>query len=72
MTHYTANNSDHLGTRVFLDGVEVEDVYECDDAEGWLVRARRNSDGKLMADPLTCEALTDLLYGVVTVIPPVR
>lgn len=70
MTHYTAHNPDHLGTRVFLDGVEVLDVVECDDAEGWILRVCRNENGCFQMNAAGNDIRRERLEGRVTVERP--
>ena len=68
MPHYTASNPLHIGTTVFLDGIQIRDVTECDTDEGWVVKAKRNDEGRLYAvgDDLAVEKL----FGTVTVERP--
>ncbi|ARU02972.1 hypothetical protein [Yoonia vestfoldensis] len=47
MPHYTAENPDHHGATVFLDGDEIDDVVECHDEEGWVVVFDRQPNGDL-------------------------
>ena len=52
MTHYTADNPDHIGTIVTLNGCEQRDVVEADTdgVRGYVVRALRDRNGDLFVD----------------------
>ena len=39
----------HVG-RVYCDGIELVDVIECDDAEGFAIVVDRDAAGRLIAD----------------------
>jgi len=49
---YTPENTAHIDrpVRVYLDGVEIHDVHEADDVEGYVIVASRNADGNLYDD----------------------
>jgi hypothetical protein len=68
MTHYTSDNPSHIGTVVFLDGTEVQDVIECDTTEGWVIRTMRNDDGYLCL--VGDDVATEKVFGTVTVKEP--
>tara|TARA_R110000744_G_scaffold375595_1_gene489166 strand:- start:835 stop:1248 length:414 start_codon:yes stop_codon:yes gene_type:complete len=62
---YSIANPKHFGTVVFLDGIEVFDVIECDTAEGWLVKYKYNPAGDLAF--IGNDILKEKLHGIVTV-----
>jgi hypothetical protein len=70
MTHYTSNNPAHIGTVVFLDGVEIQDVMECDTSDGWVLRMKLNDDGKIYE--IDGNLATEKLFGIVTVNEPMN
>lgn len=72
MTHYTAYNPEHLGARVFLNGIEVRHVFECDDAEGWLVRACVDEKGRYQLSGDGRGVRQERREGLVTVELPAR
>lgn len=65
MAHYTADNPAHIGCTVFLDGVEMLRVTECDTTEGWLIRAKADDNGNLTV--IDGEVALETLHGTVTV-----
>jgi hypothetical protein len=68
LTHYTSDNPTHIGTVVFLDGTEVQDVIECDTIDGWVLRMMRNDDGNTYA--INGNAATEKVFGKVTANAP--
>lgn len=68
MVHYTSDNPEHIGTVVFLDGVEIKDASECDTEKGWVVRATLDDDGKMFC--VGEHVAEEKVYGVVTVREP--
>ena len=67
MANYTSDNSAHIGTVVFLDGVEQLDCIEADTDNGYVVSAKRNDDGNPF--PYGDGAATEKRFGVVTAYP---
>lgn len=64
--HLTHENTAAQGlpVRVFLDGVEQMKVLEAHTAEGWLVRAKLDANGRTYADGE--DVATERLTGKVT------
>lgn len=69
MPHYASNNQRHIGTRAFLDGVEVKDVTEANTDQGWFRRAVRGASGNFIVDRVRGEVVTKTVRGNVTVKP---
>lgn len=67
MVKRSADNPRHVGCRVFIDGVEVMDVIECDTEAGTLTKYARNPDGSFKLDIGKSMIETETLTGVVTV-----
>jgi hypothetical protein len=45
------NGGDGRGfRRVFIDGIEVQDVDECHTGQGWAMRALRNAEGNIYSE----------------------
>lgn len=70
MAHYTVDNPAHWYARVFLDGLEVERVIECDTDQGWVRRYKEDEDGRLFLNADGTGAAEETLMGVVTVTLP--
>lgn len=66
MAHYTSAKQSHIGTRVFLDGVEVKDVTEANTDQGWFRRAVRGASGNFIVDRVRGEVVTKTVRGNVT------
>lgn len=67
MPHYTAKNPKHRRCRVFLGGVEMRDVIECDTDEGWLIKFQIGPDGKPVLSSNRAHILRERLTGSVRV-----
>lgn len=69
---YTYENTYAIGNPVdvFLDGVKMccSDISEADDDEGYVIRAKKDSEGNLYIDD-NGKVATETLYGAVVVTP---
>jgi hypothetical protein len=66
--NYTADNPAHMGTTVFIDGVEVYDCVEADTSEGYVVYAKRDKNRCFYADGN--HFVLGCCFGVVTAKTP--
>ncbi len=64
--HLKAGDQEIAGFQIVvtLDGAEVRDVLEAHTGEGWLVRAKRNAEGRFYTDDGETVA-TERLTGLV-------
>ena len=66
MTYYTADNPNHIGTIVTLNGCEQRDVTEADTGGvmGYVVRALRDLNGDIVVDD-HAKIVTEKVWGKV-------
>ena len=65
---YVAGEPESLSiNKVYLDSVEIEDVFECDPEEGYLMKYCRDQDGDLIVDRPKQEVVTETLFGKVEI-----
>jgi hypothetical protein len=69
MTRYLAGRDT---CDVFLDGGECFDVVECDDELGFVIRFKRDADGKLMLSEAHDTILQEVVLGHVMVVRTVN
>lgn len=64
---YTVENTVEIGKpkRVFVDGVEINNVIECDTEEGYAIFYPVDENGSLRVQE--GEFMTETIHGVVTV-----